>query len=233
MSGALHGAALLADVDPGEKYLVEAKQTRSGKLVLQNDWLKKIKAEAASQNRKPLLHAAIALDEGQYERWVSMPEEDWMSLLKEHKDLEEENAFLHTEIQKGQNVAGEHEETNGSRVGYTVKELLSNLNDKIDRIESKLDNKVDRTELEVITSKIIVLETKIATSEALKLQSDQLGQIYLKQWESMQTDVQILKTGQATTVAVQRDKDNWKILWIPIIANAIAVLALIWFTIVK
>lgn len=100
MSGALHEAALLADIDPGEKYLVEAKQTRSGKLVLQNTWLKKIKAEAASQNRKPLLHAAIALDEGQYERWVCMPEEDWFSLLKETKDMEEENKFLHNEIIK-------------------------------------------------------------------------------------------------------------------------------------
>lgn len=99
MSGALHDALLLADVDPGEKYLVEAKQTRSGKLVLENTWLKKIKAEAASQNRKPLLHAAIALDEGQYEKWVSMPEEDWFNLLKEHKEMEEENKFLHAEIE--------------------------------------------------------------------------------------------------------------------------------------
>lgn len=99
MSGALHEALLFADVDPGEKYLVEAKMTRSGKLVLQTVWLKKIKAEAASQNRKPLLHAAIALDEGQYERWVSMPEEDWFQLLKEHKDMDEENKFLRTEIQ--------------------------------------------------------------------------------------------------------------------------------------
>lgn len=98
MSGALHEAALLADVDPGEKYLVEAKQTRSGKLVLETEWLKKITAEAASQNRRPLLHAAIALDEGQYERWVAMPEGDWFKVLKEYKDLEAENKFLRTEI---------------------------------------------------------------------------------------------------------------------------------------
>jgi Holliday junction resolvase len=97
MSGALHEALLLADVDPGEKYLVEAKQTRSGKLVLETEWLKKITAEAASQNRKPLLHAAIALDEGQYERWVSMPESDWFELLKQTKELEAENDFLRKE----------------------------------------------------------------------------------------------------------------------------------------
>lgn len=101
MSGALHEALLLADVDPGEKYLVEAKQTRSGKLVLETAWVKKIKAEAASQNRKPLLHAAIALDEGQYERWVSMPEEDWFQLLKEYKALDNENKFLSAELEKG------------------------------------------------------------------------------------------------------------------------------------
>jgi Holliday junction resolvase len=100
MSGALHDALLLADVDPGSTFLVEAKMSRSGKLVLETEWLKKIKAEAASQNRRPLLHAAVALDEGQYERWVAMPEEDWFKTLKEYKDLEQENAFLHSEISK-------------------------------------------------------------------------------------------------------------------------------------
>lgn len=100
MSGALHEALLLADVDPGETYLVEAKQTRSGKLVLETEWLKKIKAEAASQNRKPLLHAAVALDEGNYERWVSMPEEDWFQLLKQMKAMDQENRFLHSELNR-------------------------------------------------------------------------------------------------------------------------------------
>jgi Holliday junction resolvase len=100
MSGALHEALLFADVDPGEMFLVEAKMTRSGKLVLETEWLKKIKAEAASQNRKPLLHAAIALDEGQYERWVSMPEENWMQFLKEYKNFEEEVRFLHGELKR-------------------------------------------------------------------------------------------------------------------------------------
>lgn len=100
MSGALHEALLLADVDPGEMFLVEAKQTRSGKLVLENEWLKKIKAEAASQNRKPLLHAAVALDEGNYERWVSMPEEDWFQLLKQMKAMDQENRFLHSELNR-------------------------------------------------------------------------------------------------------------------------------------
>lgn len=90
MSGALHEAALIADVDPGERYLIEAKQSRSGKLVLETTWLKKIKAEAASQNRKPLLHAAVALGEGQYERWVAMPESDWFQLLKEMKETANE-----------------------------------------------------------------------------------------------------------------------------------------------
>ena len=90
VSGALHEALLFADVDPGEIFLVEAKQTRSGKLVLETEWLKKITAEALSQNRKPLLHAAIALDEGQYERWVAMPEDDWFELLKQYKYMENE-----------------------------------------------------------------------------------------------------------------------------------------------
>ena len=99
MSGALHEAVLLADVDPGERFLVEAKQTRSGKLVLETDWLKKIKAEAAAVGRKPLLHAAVALDEGQYERWVAMPEEDWFDYVKELKDLDQENRFIRADLE--------------------------------------------------------------------------------------------------------------------------------------
>jgi Holliday junction resolvase len=99
-SGALHEALLFADVDPGERWLVEAKQSRSGKLVLEPDWLKKIKEEAASQNRKPLLHAAVAAGEEHYERWVALPEEDWFDLIKELKDLEDEVDFARKELTK-------------------------------------------------------------------------------------------------------------------------------------
>lgn len=105
-SGALHEALLFADIDPGERFLVEAKQSRSGKLVLEPEWLRKIKAEAASQNRRPLLHAAVAIDEGQYERWVALPEEDWFNLIKELKDLEEENDFAHSEVQRINDALG-------------------------------------------------------------------------------------------------------------------------------
>lgn len=100
-SGALHEALLFGDVDPGERWLVEAKQTRSGKLVLETDWLKKITAEAISQNRRPLLHAAVALDEGQYERWVALPEEDWFDLITELKSLEDEADFARKELERG------------------------------------------------------------------------------------------------------------------------------------
>lgn len=99
-SGALHEALLFADVDPGERWLVEAKQSRSGKLVLEPDWLRKIKEEAFSQNRKPLLHAAVAVGEEHYERWVALPEEDWFDLIKELKDLHEENEFARKELEK-------------------------------------------------------------------------------------------------------------------------------------
>lgn len=100
-SGALHEALLFADVDPGERWLVEAKQSRSGKLVLEPGWLRKVTEEAAKLGRRPLLHAAVALDEGHFERWVAMPEEDWFNILKELKDLDEENKFLQGEIQNG------------------------------------------------------------------------------------------------------------------------------------
>lgn len=109
-------------------------------------------------------------------------------------------------------------ETNGNKVGvaYTVKELLSNLNDKIDRIESKLDNKVDRTELEVLISKLIILETKLATAEALKMQENQIGQVYLRQWESMQSVVADHTTKLSNIDVVTKKAEDWKVLWYPI-----------------
>lgn len=124
----------------------------------------------------------------------------------------------------------DHQETNGNRVGiaYTVKELLSNLSDKIDRIETKLDNKVDRSELEVLNAKQIVLETKFATTEALKIQADQIAQLYLKQFEQLQKEVQELKIGAVTTAVVNKAKNDWKILWIPVLGNLVGTAALVY-----
>lgn len=136
----------------------------------------------------------------------------------------------------------EHEgDQNGNKIGYTVKELLNNLNVKIDKVIDALEKKIDRNEYEMahdtLVAKVLVVETKMATNEALKAQQEQLSQIYLRQWEVMQSDIQKLKTDQAASsavsTAVQKEKNDWKILWIPIIANAIAVVAVIYFTIVR
>jgi hypothetical protein len=124
-------------------------------------------------------------------------------------------------------MADQEEGSNGSKVGvaYTVKELLSNLNDKIDRIEGKLDRKLDKTEYDyahdALVSKVNLLETKLATAEALKKQQDEIGQIYLRQWEAMQKDIIDLKGSKQAADAVAKDKDNWKILWYPMIVSLV------------
>ena len=126
------------------------------------------------------------------------------------------------------------ETDNGSgRVSFTTKELLADISKKIDQVNDKLDKKVDRSELEVLTTRIIVLETKRAASDALKVQSEQMEQIYLRQFEAMQNDIHELQTGQATSSAIQKDKDNWKILWVPVIVNSLGIIALITFQFIK
>jgi len=122
------------------------------------------------------------------------------------------------------------EETNGKTVGYSVKELLSTLNEKVDRIENKLDNKVDKSELEVIHNKIAILEGKILMTEAVKEQADKIGQIYLRQWEAMQITVNAHTVSLSNIAAVATKVSDWRILWVPIIANSIGLAVLIYFT---
>ena len=47
-------------------------------------------------------------------------------------------------------------ESNG--VSYSVKELLSQINDKVDKIDAKLDQKADRDRVHVVENRVAALE---------------------------------------------------------------------------
>lgn len=137
-------------------------------------------------------------------------------------------------IQNGDKTLLSEEMDNGTgRVTFTVKEILADISKKIDQINVKLDSKVDRPELDLLASKITILEVKRATSDALKTQQDEIAKLYLRQWETMQEDVAALKTQQITSTAIQKGKDDWKILWLPIIGNALVTSLYIIYSIVK
>lgn len=124
-------------------------------------------------------------------------------------------------------MAEEHEGGNGKiGVSFTIKELLANLDTKIDRIESKLDSKVDIVVTDALRVQINALDAKIQSSEAVKVQADEIGKVYLRQWEAMQKDIADMKTAISVVDGINKDRNNWKVLWIPAIFGCLGVILL-------
>lgn len=90
MSGAIQHWK--GDVDPGELLLVECKQTRSGKLVIEPDWLAQVQKQSKDIGRAGFyaLHGWVAKDTEQYHKIVVLPEELWLAILGEWMGREEE-----------------------------------------------------------------------------------------------------------------------------------------------
>jgi hypothetical protein len=98
-SGAFHDAMLLADVDVENLLLVEAKETRTGKMTIDPEWVGKVRAEAhALGKRFWAIHAWVAEGEKNYDKLVIMDQITWMTLLAERKDMEKENAQLREDL---------------------------------------------------------------------------------------------------------------------------------------
>lgn len=81
MSGAI--STLKGDVDPGSLLLVEAKQTRSGKLVIDPDWLEKVEKESKDLGRAGFyaLHGWVSKNMDNYKRVVVVSEPLWFAIL--------------------------------------------------------------------------------------------------------------------------------------------------------
>jgi Holliday junction resolvase len=98
-SGAFHDAMLYADVDIDNLLLVEAKETRTGKITIDPEWVEKVKAEAqAIGKRFWAIHAWVAEAESNYKKLVIVEQDTWMTLLKERRDMEKENAQLREDL---------------------------------------------------------------------------------------------------------------------------------------
>jgi Holliday junction resolvase len=94
-SGAFHEALLFADVDVENLLLVEAKETRTGKITIDPEWVEKVKAEAAALGKRFwAIHTWVAEEEANYKKLVIVEQDTWMTLLKERKELEKENEHL-------------------------------------------------------------------------------------------------------------------------------------------
>lgn len=82
MSGALR--VLPGDVDPGSLLLVEAKETRTGRLVIKPDWLLQVREQARNMGRAGFyaLHAWLTEGEKNYLKVVIVDEALWFAVLE-------------------------------------------------------------------------------------------------------------------------------------------------------
>lgn len=81
MSGAMR--VLPGDVDPGSLLLVEAKQTRTGRITIDPAWLEQVEKQSRDLGRAGFyaLHAWIAKDTDNYKRVVIVSEPLWLAIL--------------------------------------------------------------------------------------------------------------------------------------------------------
>lgn len=101
-SGAYHDAILFSDVEVEDLLLVECKESRTGKLQVEPEWVSKVEGESKAMG-KPwyAIHAWVAEGEKHYDKLVVTKQETWMQLIKQLHDLDEENKFLRTEAESG------------------------------------------------------------------------------------------------------------------------------------
>lgn len=101
-SGAYHQAILFSDVEVEDLLLVECKESRSGKLQIEPEWVSKVDGESKAMG-KPwwAIHAWVAEGEKHYDKLVVVKQETWMDLMKQLKDLKEELEFAEKELNIG------------------------------------------------------------------------------------------------------------------------------------
>lgn len=86
-SGALAG--LPADVDPGEWFLAEAKETRTGKLTLNPEWIRKIAAQAKQMGRPWwAVHCWVGQETGPYSKVVILDHDHFFELMRLFQDAQ-------------------------------------------------------------------------------------------------------------------------------------------------
>lgn len=86
-------ANLPADVDPGELLLLEAKMTRTGRMIIDPEWLSKTERQAKEMGRPfYALHTWVADESHPFEKWVTIREDYFFELLRRLNAAERELA---------------------------------------------------------------------------------------------------------------------------------------------
>lgn len=90
VAGSGNIAGLPGDVDPGSWFLGECKETRSGKLVVDPEWVEKIEAQSRQRGRPWwALHLWIADTTSNYRKVVVLDEGHFFQLIRRLKAYEE------------------------------------------------------------------------------------------------------------------------------------------------
>lgn len=81
MSGAI--STLKGDVDPGQLLLVECKQTRTGRMIINPDWLEQVEKQSKDMGRAGFyaLHSWVSKNMDNYKRVVVVSEPLWFAIL--------------------------------------------------------------------------------------------------------------------------------------------------------
>jgi hypothetical protein len=80
--------------------------------------------------------------------------------------------------------------TNGEKlVGYSVKELLADLNRKIDIIDGKLDRKADTKEVDALIIRMTATELRLTTMEAISKTKENTFALWLPLIFSVATSI--------------------------------------------
>lgn len=117
-------------------------------------------------------------------------------------------------------------EGNGNgKISFTIRELLSEIKQTLVTIDAKLDGKAEKSIVDNI-------ERRVITMEAGRLSEQTFGNQLLKEFREGQTDLVELKAKVLILETTGSNKRNFDLLWIPIIANTVAVAAVIYFTII-
>jgi hypothetical protein len=111
------------------------------------------------------------------------------------------------------------------RVSFTVKELLTDISKKIDIIDVKLDSKAEKSIVETLDRRVAVIETTRNTER-------EAGLLILAEFRNLQSQGQDREKRLIILETSQKDKDAWKILWIPMIFNGLVSAAAILYGVI-
>jgi hypothetical protein len=128
------------------------------------------------------------------------------------------------EIKDKDNVIPQHSQETPNdgtgRVSFTVKELLTDISKKIDIIDVKLDSKAEKSIVEALDRKVSIIETTRASERdtAASLQAE----FRILQAANLDKEKRLIVIETSA-----KTKNNWNVLWIPILFNAIMTVAAI------